>query len=327
MKCPVLIAIALSTLVLTGCPKSKPNVPPVVARRLANYEIERFENDEKAYYQAADGNQPEQARRLRDRIINRLKTNIDANYQDFENQLFTRRARTNILFDITELGTAVAINISNGERTKNIIAAALTGFKGGRKSIDENLFMERTTQVIISQMQASRSKVEETLLVNMRDKGVDQYSLDAALGDLINYFYAGSLQKGLQDLAKQTGQDALDAESRVLELKGVNLSAPVTNEADLAEPREALRVLKTLSTLLTSGDAEQKADSLKRLQDIYAAFEQEPELVSRLQVAELSSKETDPNKLLNGIRTISRGLPPDGALRAKINRAIVANGK
>jgi hypothetical protein len=327
MKSMLLIAIALSTLFLTGCPKSKPNVPPVIARRLANYEIERFNGDEQAYYQAADSNQPEQARRLRDRIIARLKTNIDANYQDFENQLFTGRARANILFDITELGTSVAINITNGERAKSVIAAALTGFKGGRKSIDDNLFMERTTQVIISQMQASRSRIEETLIVNMRDKGVDQYSLDAALGDLINYFYAGSLQKGLQELAKQTGQDALEAENRVLELKGVNLSTPVTNEEDLRDPRGALKTLEVLSTLLSAGTAEQKADSLKKLQDIYGELEKDPDLLARLQVAQLSSKETDAAKLLNGIRTISRGLAPDSPQRAKINRVIVTKGK
>jgi hypothetical protein len=39
MKSVVLFTIALSTLFLTGCPKSKPNVPPVIAQRLANYEL------------------------------------------------------------------------------------------------------------------------------------------------------------------------------------------------------------------------------------------------------------------------------------------------
>lgn len=325
-KLLLLVVTALSTLSLTGCPKSKPSVPPVVARRLANYEIERFENDEKTYYQAADGNQQEQARRLRDRIISRLKTNIDANYQDFENQLFAGRARTNVLFDITELGTAVAINISNGERAKNIIAAALTGFKGGRKSINENLFMERTTQVIISQMQASRSRVEETIIVNMRDKGVDQYSLDAALGDLINYFYAGSLQKGLQELAKETGKNAIEAEGRVLELKGVKLSAPAT-EQDVMDARVPVATLKTLNTLLTKGDAEEKATALTKLQSIYAGLEKEADFLPLLQVTELTSKETDGVKLLAGLVALKRKLADNAALNGKLNQAIVANGK
>jgi hypothetical protein len=313
----------------TGCPKSKPNVPPVVARRLANYEVERFEKEEAAYNTAAEGNQSDQARRLRDRIIYRLKTNIDANYQDFENQLFTSRARTNILFDITEIGTSVAINITNGERAKSIIAAALTGFKGGRKSIDENLFMERTTQVIISQMQASRSRVEETLLTSMRDKGVDEYPLEAALGDLINYFYAGSLQKGLQELAKETGRNAIEAEGRVLQLKGVSLSEPVTDEADLADPREAVKTLGTLNTLLIGGTAEQRAEALAKLQSIFAALEGDEETLRIVHDAAtgVTSEETDGAKLITALRAIARRAGNAGPVRAKINRIIIDKGK
>lgn len=322
----LLLGVVLFT---TGCPKSKPNVPPVVARRLANYEVERFEKEEMAYNTAAEGNLPDQARRLRDKIIYRLKANIDANYQDFENQLFTGRARNNILFDITEIGTAVAINITNGERAKNIIAAALTGFKGGRKSIDENLFMERTTQVIISQMQASRSRYEETLLTNMRDKGTDEYPLEAALGDLINYFYAGSLHKGLQELAKQTGQDALEAEGRVLRLKGVNLSEPVTDEADLADPRAAVKTLGTLNTLLTSGTSEQQAEAREKLQSIFTALEADEDTLRAVHEAAtgVTAEETDGVKLLRAIQAVARKAGNSGPVRAKINRIIIDKGK
>jgi hypothetical protein len=241
MQSILLIAIALSTLFLTGCPKSKPNVPPAIANRIANYEIARLANDLEDYDCASlgfisDSNKGDNsasggkgrssggcgsiskddavARRIRDRVINRLKANIDANYQDFENQLFTGRARTNILFDTIEIGAAVATNITNGERAKNILSVALAGFKAGRTSIDENLFRDRTTQVIISQMQASRARLETNIIKNKRDNGVDQYPLEEALGDLINYFYAGSLQKGLQELAKEAGQNAIRAEAQ-----------------------------------------------------------------------------------------------------------------
>jgi len=204
-----LCLLVLTAVFATGCPKSKPNVPDVLAKRVALYELNRFDVDAAAYDQAISANQPEVARRQRNRIVNRLKANIDANYHEFENQLFTGRATTNVLSDITELGATAAINITNGERAKNIIAVLLTGFKGGRKSVDENFFKERTTAVIISQMQASRAHIEAELLKNLREQDANEYSLDAALGDLITYFYAGTLQKGLQDLAQQAGQNAL----------------------------------------------------------------------------------------------------------------------
>lgn len=199
----------------TGCPKSKPTVPDVLAKRVAQYEINRFDQDLTAYDAAAS----EQKRGLRDRMIFRLKRNIDANYHEFENQLFTGRAKTNVLADITELGATAAINITNGERAKNIISMLLAGFKGGRKSFDENFFRERTTAAIISQMQASRAQIEAALLTNLREQDAGEYSLDAALGELINYFYAGTLQKGLQDLAQKAGENAIAEKKNAAEAR------------------------------------------------------------------------------------------------------------
>lgn len=209
MKTLQLSALLIVAAFATGCPKSKPMVPDVLAKRVALYEVSKFDNDLAEYDNAVRANQPELARRMRNRTINRLKSNIDANYHEFENQLFTGRATSNVLADITELGATAAINITNGERAKNIISMLLAGFKGGRKSFDENFFKERTTAAIISQMQASRAHIETEILKNLREQDANDYSLDAALGDLINYFYAGTLQKGLQDLAQQAGQNAI----------------------------------------------------------------------------------------------------------------------
>jgi hypothetical protein len=221
MKIIKLFLVVLSAVFLTACPKSKPKLPEALAKRVANYEISRFDADLAAYDNAAT---PDVARRVRDRTIHRLKANIDANYHEFENQLFTGRATSNVLSDITELGAAAAINITNGQRAKNIISVLLTGFKGGRKSVDENFFKERTTAAIISQMQASRAHIEAALLKNLREQDAREYSLDAALGELINYFYAGTLQKGLQDLAQKAGENAID-EKRNAEIQREKLRA------------------------------------------------------------------------------------------------------
>lgn len=296
MKSILLIAIALSTLFLTGCPKSKPNVPPAIAQRLANYEIARLTNDIENYDCAtlgfiSDSNRGDGlasdgkgrgghtgcgsikvddtvARRIRDRVIDRLKANIDVVYHDFEDQLFTRRAGSNLLFDITELGSAAAINITNGERAKNIISVALAAFKGGRKSLDENFFRERTIQTIISQMQASRARIESTI-IQKRAKGVGEYSLDEALGDLVNYFYAGTLQKGLQDLAKEAGQNAIQAEKRVLELKSIDPGSVVNFTPDVRAAGVMLGKYRRLFTTSLKGTDAQRKEATEKLRLIY----------------------------------------------------------
>lgn len=219
MKLIRLFLLIVAAVFATGCPKSKPNIPDVLAKRVALYEISKFDTDLSEYDNAVKANQDALARRLRDRAVNRLKANIDANYHEFENQLFTGRATTNVLADITELGATAAINITNGERAKNIISMLLAGFKGGRKSVDENFFKERTTAAIISQMQASRARIEADMLKNLQDQDASEYSLDAALGDLINYFYAGTLQKGLQDLAQKAGENAIAEKKNVQEVR------------------------------------------------------------------------------------------------------------
>ena len=121
--------------------------------------------------------------------------------------MFIGRATQNILADITELGAGVAGNITNGERAKTIILAALTAFKGGRKSIDLNFFREKTTEILISKMRASRSRVETKISKGLTGN-VGAYSLDESLGDLINYFNAGSLTSALVELADQAALDA-----------------------------------------------------------------------------------------------------------------------
>ncbi|HJR09283.1 MAG TPA: hypothetical protein VJ842_18635 [Pyrinomonadaceae bacterium] len=287
MKSILLVAIVLSTLVLTGCPKGKPNVPPAIAQRIAKYELDRFNRDLNSYDCAAFGVLTEpnaagvtcanlgvpnadsaRAKLIRDRVIDRLKANIDALYNDFEEQLFTRRAGSNLLFDITELGSAAAINITNGERAKNIISVALAAFKGGRKSLDENFFKERTIQTIISQMQASRAQVEG-VIIQKRGKEVAEYSLDEALGDLVNYFYAGTLQKGLQNLAKEAGQNAINAEKRVLQLKNIDPGSVVSLTPDVRGASVMIGKYRRVFTTSLKGTAAQKQEATEKLRLIY----------------------------------------------------------
>jgi len=231
MKIIQLCLLMMAVLFATACPKSKPTIPDVMAKRVAEYQISKFDVDLAQYEAATD---PAVKRSVRDRTIFRLKRNIDANYNEFESQLFTGRATNNVLMDITELGAAAAINITNGERAKDIIAVLLTGFKGARKSIDENFFKERTTAVIISQMQASRARIETVILKSIQEQNATEYSLDASLGDLINYFYAGTLQKGLQDLAQQTGQNA-QAEKEKADAQRLRLRAGTAESFAVAQ--------------------------------------------------------------------------------------------
>jgi outer membrane murein-binding lipoprotein Lpp len=213
-KTIILFALICVVVSLSGCPRGRNKMPDVVSERVRNYAINSFDNDMTAYNNAVNGGQYETAKIRRDELIFKLKRNIDANYADFENNLFIGKASSNILFDITELGASAAIGITNGERAKTIIGTALTAFKGGRKSIDVNFFREKTTESLISTMRASRSRVEEKINLGLRNE-VKDYTLEEALGDLIDYFFAGSLANALVELSQQASEQADKARTQV----------------------------------------------------------------------------------------------------------------
>ena len=105
-------------------------MPAVIKEKVRTYAITKFDTDYTAYNEAVKGEKFELAKLRRNEMIFQLKRNIDANYLEFENGLYIGKAISNILFDITELGAALAGTISNGERAKTIISKGpeRTGF-------------------------------------------------------------------------------------------------------------------------------------------------------------------------------------------------------
>jgi hypothetical protein len=257
MKIASLVPILLCTFLLTGCP-DKPNKPSALSA-LITVEMSKFQADETDYDNAIKSGDLDKARRMRNRIVERLRNLIDNNYLDFEGTLAKRRNNENILFDTTELGAAVATTITNGERAKTIIAAALTAFKGGRKSIDQNVFRERTTEAIIAKMREARAEVGSQLSERL-DASTQTYSLEHAYGDLINYFYAGTLQNGLQRLTQDAGQDATVAEKEAAADENMRIATIATQE-DFDNSKLIRQRLRDLSKDLRSNDEQKQANA------------------------------------------------------------------
>ncbi len=264
----ILAILVFSITLLTACPRGRAKMPEVISEKIRSYAVNKFQDDYDAYEEAVRQDRPEVAKTLRDGLIFKLKRNIDANYADFENNLFLGKASSNVLFDITEFGAVLAATITNGERAKTIISSALSAFKGGRKSIDINFFREKTTESLISTMRASRSGYEEKLNIGLRNT-VSNYTLEEALGDLIDYFYAGSLSNALVELSKQASEKATDAKAAAdNEIKN-------RLRANLKESITISSIRNDLNTKLTSGTAEEKAAARKTLLSVLGKLKTE----------------------------------------------------
>lgn len=171
------------------------------------YSAEEFKAAYKDYHEDVKEGRMASAQEKRDVMINRVETDVEANYREFEAKLSTSRAAGNLGADIVELGLSAAITQVGASDVKDLLAASLTGFKGTRLSVDKNFFREKTTEALIAKMQAGRDSIRNRITQKLA-LDVKQYPFEEAWHDLVEYFYAGTLPSALQQLANDAGQEA-----------------------------------------------------------------------------------------------------------------------
>lgn len=273
-------------------------------------------------------NQKALARRVRDNVTYQLIRFTDYQYFQFENDLYIKRSSGSFLADAIEIGGNLAGTITNGERAKTIIHASLAAFQGTRKSASIHYFQEQTADVLITKMQTARNRVLADIIQQMRDNDVDRYSLDAALGDIIRYFYAGTLPRALQELKNDASIDAKEAAENVREVKGLpepGLATQARRDASV----EAFKLLRDLRAEATSGTTAEKAAALTRLQNVVKELEKDTALKANLITEGVTSTTTDGEEIVDAlikIRKAKKDRADDAAL-VVINNAIVNFGK
>ncbi|PYS24062.1 MAG: hypothetical protein DMF72_07060 [Acidobacteria bacterium] len=252
MKFIIALFLVFTTVFLTGCPYT-PKKPDKMGV-LISYEAKKLEGFEDDYFTAYDNNDLETARRRRNRIVEELRNLIDSNYFDFEIQLSRRRATENILFDSLETGTAIATGIAKGVRVKDILAIALTGSKSFHRSFDENIFKDKSIEAIISKMREARAEIG-TVIDDRMSVSVETYSLKKAYNDLLKYFYAGTLQNGLQNLVQDAGKSAAKAEETASDAEEIR----VASESEFDNSKRIRQKITQLAKDLKSDDQQKQA--------------------------------------------------------------------
>ena len=229
MNAKLLLLTLLSVFLLMGCARTgTPKIPMGVSRAsaISEYSASDFQSDYGAYKVAVTSQNLEAALLLRDRMINRIEADVERNYREYEAKIFYNRATANVAADIVELGVSASIGVAEETVVKDLLAAALTSFKGTRLSFDKNFFREKTTEIIIAKMQAYRDRVRNRITSKMSQLSARDYPFEEAWRDLIEHFFAGTLQGGLQALANDAGQDAAAAKKDTEDLETLRTSTP-----------------------------------------------------------------------------------------------------
>ena len=196
----------------TGCDNSKghlgspfaPKEPVVFA--FAPYTLADYDTDNREYISKMGVDNVDAATRIRNRMISRIRRDIEFNYRRYELDIFAGRAAFDTFADFAKLGLSLAGTVTGGEVTKTVLAAVATTAQGAHLSVSKNFFREKTTQVIVSSMRAAREDLLNDIVKKMANLKADSYSFDEAFTDLVEFFYAGTLHGAIQQIASTEGE-------------------------------------------------------------------------------------------------------------------------
>ena len=308
----------------TGCPKYAPKVD-FNRNGFVKQINDHFTTKQTEYFDALDDKKPEDAKIIRNHLIEDVLPYIDEAYMSFITDLQAGRDRDNFLADLIELGAAATISSLKGtQRSIQLVGVGLTAFKGGRRSADLNFYKEQSTPVLISKMDGNRAKVRATILNREREE-VSTYSIKAAIGDIVDYYNAGTLVRAFTELTKDTALQTKASEDNVLVLKGVPLTPAVT-KVFRDQTVDAQKALTTLGEQAGGTDlqptAQKKAEANLRLKLIYKALAGDS--VAGKKLADKGvTEQSDGITIANAQAEIRQA--SDDALLNTIDRAILDN--
>jgi hypothetical protein len=260
------ISLLALTVALSGCASrlEKPRLPDVFidpapgGKTNGTYTLDLFNADFAAYKLATQNPTPTEidlktATALRNKMVYGVLAEIDYVYHNYEISLFMNEGSFKVATDVLQLGLGMASTITNGERSKTVLSAVLTGVTGTSLSIDKNFFRQQTVQSLISSMQAGRDRTKALIIRRLNNETASSYPFQAARSDLATYFFAGTLPGALQQLNQTAAASAKDERKALTDVTVQDVeNAKKLNETIAAE-FAANKLDKTVAFLKSMG--------------------------------------------------------------------------
>jgi hypothetical protein len=138
---------------------------------------------------------------------------IDLEYTEFETALTREREEFGFGSALAAQGLSTAGSVFKPAGTVRVLSALTSGANATRALYDSELLVNKTIQIVQSQMQAKRADVATRIFGRVKESTLT-YSLSAALHDLEDYYRAGTLTTGLIKAAAEAGINAKDSETQ-----------------------------------------------------------------------------------------------------------------
>jgi hypothetical protein len=145
---------------------------------------------------------------FRNEYIARRMYIVDLEYTEFQTALTRERQEFGFASALTAQGLSTAGAVFTPASTVRVLSALTSGVNAARGFYDSEILVNKTIQIVESQMQSNRADVATRIFSRVRESTLT-YPLSAALIDLEDYYRAGTLTSGL---IKATAEAAIDAQ-------------------------------------------------------------------------------------------------------------------
>ncbi len=167
----------------------------------------------------------------------KLMALADVRYMHFRNDIVNDRKGTRSATNGLLLMTDIAATLTNSVGVKNNYIALSTLISGGENIYDKEYLLDRTIDALVAQMDANR-KARQVEIYRQMDDPITRYPSQAAFADVLEYYYAGTLNGALigvqQSAAEQERRS--DAELKILTMPEImRLRSDTERIADFVE--------------------------------------------------------------------------------------------
>ena len=169
--------------------------------------------------------------RFRNEYVARRMYIIDLAYTEFETALTRERQEFGLGSALTAQGLSTAGAVFTAAHTVRLLSALASGANAARGFYDSELLVNKSIQIVQSQMQSKRDDVATRIFSRVRESTLT-YSLSAALHDLEDYYRAGTLTSGL---IKAAAEAAISAQT-----SAENKAAAIGAQAVITDVRQPL---------------------------------------------------------------------------------------
>lgn len=173
-----------------------------------------------------------QARALRNEIIAQRMYAIDVQYTQYETALTRERQEVGFATLTTAEGLSTAATLVSLPGTKTILSGLTTAVIATKGHYESEILLAQTIRTIQKQMRASRNTITDHIAKRMA-LDVADYPLSAALGDVEDYYRAGTLTTGILDVSTTVGIEEKLAQEQ--KQKTEQLTLPARRTAVLRE--------------------------------------------------------------------------------------------